>query len=485
MEWWKTVRKIGSSFRRRTPSNGPEGSGGDGPGPLERNYEDWYRTQFEGIPESAPSRQLVIGLDFGTSYTKVALGEVRVSYAVPFMGPDGQASYLLPTILRWAKAGDDAVHLESDRDSSSERIDRLKIRFLEGDTGIEARVHNAAYLALVLRHVRGWLMNQHAGTYGGSRLDWLVNIGLPTDTFFGNELASVYQETVRAAWDLGIQPGPVTMSGAYAAFTNGSSPDTDPDPEPAGSAIHPDKISAFPELAAAVAGYLRSPMRREDLHLLMDVGAGTLDVALFTVWRNADDEPLLPILGMSVTQNGTAYLMKARLHELARPQDIGWSYQNPVPGCREFARQAGAYESSIREVDEEFRREITKTIIELAWDVWKRKYSHFRRRQQAIPLIACGGGMASSLFEEAVTRLVEKGKPLHFSRLRYPKPEKLEVAGAASADIDRLNVAYGLSFDPLDIAHTRGPDEISDDPYDPDGSDRPSSGGTYIDKGMV
>ena len=48
---------------------------------------DWIHTDNTQIDEGnlyKRKQQLVIGLDFGTAFTKVVVGEQRVRYAIPF-----------------------------------------------------------------------------------------------------------------------------------------------------------------------------------------------------------------------------------------------------------------------------------------------------------------------------------------------------------------------------------------------------------------
>jgi len=223
-------------------------------------------------------------------------------------------------------------------------------------------------------------------------------------------------------------------------------------------------------------------MRRQDLHVLLDVGAGTLDVAVFNVYQTEDEEPFLPVFAKSVSRHGTAYLMDARGQRLPAISRLGWSYQDPLPDANEIARRIDAAGSRIAEADEEFRREVKGAVLEPVQYTRDWKYPTSRRWEEGIPIIACGGGMASSYFEETIDELIARSKPFPFYRLRFPRPETLRAPGAAEVDLDRLNVAYGLSFDPFDIAHTRAPDDIDDDPRDPT---PPPYGEPFIDKDMV
>ena len=62
-------------------------------------------TQFPMTKMDAPKQQIVIGLDFGTAFTKVIIGEVRKCYAVPFKNIKSNNPYLLPCFLNVGKQG--------------------------------------------------------------------------------------------------------------------------------------------------------------------------------------------------------------------------------------------------------------------------------------------------------------------------------------------------------------------------------------------
>ena len=107
--------------------------------------------------------QLVIGLDFGTSFSKVVVGETRLRYAIPFDAYSvGNNPFLLPSCLRVLNGGECALGIDG---QGGVLHDNLKMPLIEGDFSDEVRARAAAFLALVLRHTREWLFKTHGTTY--------------------------------------------------------------------------------------------------------------------------------------------------------------------------------------------------------------------------------------------------------------------------------------------------------------------------------
>src|ERR1700728_4370203 len=144
-------------------------------------------TQFEG-PDNRGKRDIVIGLDFGTSSTKVVIQdpETRDAWAVPFEGSGLlENSYLLPSRISIDKDG-----FGSFGDDKS--IAELKIRLMTApdepieDTRSQESPPTASqlcvlYLALVLQQVRGWFLRTKGDAYRTFQLVWQLNIGIPSN----------------------------------------------------------------------------------------------------------------------------------------------------------------------------------------------------------------------------------------------------------------------------------------------------------------
>ena len=173
---------------------------------------DWIltdRTQFDEENLSNDKQQLVIGLDFGTAFTKVVIGEQRIRYAIPFTSFSYKNNpYLLPSILSILDENDECILGETI--GAKTVIDDLKMRLINGDFSDDTKIYIVSYLSLVLRYSRGWLLDTQKKTYQDKLLIWYVNIGLPTDSYDNTKLSDLYADLIQTAWTVSVLPGPVS-----------------------------------------------------------------------------------------------------------------------------------------------------------------------------------------------------------------------------------------------------------------------------------
>ena len=112
--------------------------------------------KFSGPSEEGlrSNKQIVIGLDFGTAFTKVVVGDITYAYAVPFV--NGQ--YLLPSQLHVDKNGGCSFS----KLNSMETISNLKLPIILAKASEAQLCAAATYLALVLSHCRSCIFPRMA-----------------------------------------------------------------------------------------------------------------------------------------------------------------------------------------------------------------------------------------------------------------------------------------------------------------------------------
>ena len=151
---------------------------------------------------------------------------------------------------------------------------------------LAARARAAAYLGLTLREARGYVLNTQAQEYGSYRLRWTVHVGVPSAGYDDRRVKSAFLRVARAAWFLSRRSGSPTLETATAALERTAD----------GAAIEADRdvtgIEVYPEIAALVVGYARSRRRREGLHVIVDVGALTIDICGFGLRDHRGDGPV-------------------------------------------------------------------------------------------------------------------------------------------------------------------------------------------------
>ena len=422
-------------------------------------FQENTSTQFVGVDETWPRIQIVIGLDFGTSYTKVAIGESRIHYAVPFReDQEGVQRYLVPGVLDEDVNGNCAIgSTEAHR-----QFNNLKVPLLQKEFSVDTQARIVAYLALVLRHARGWLMAEHGETYKGYGLEWFVNVGLPTANALDRALTGAYSRIVHAAWGLSVRQEPVTLALAEEALKRAGERLESSVSEDESGFLHPDAISSFPEFVAQVASYVRSPMKSEDLHVLVDIGAGTLDVTVFNVMED-EGEYRYPIMARTVKPLGTEFLMRNRNIKSKKGKELEYQAQDPVPEATDLSVLLGVSLSEIEEMDKEFARKVRENVGEPIRYTKTQRYPMSRKWKEGVPFFLCGGGAKCGFYQKTISEYLELANWSSVLRA-LPRPEGLQAPGLENDQFDRLAVAYGLSMDALDIGELVRPEDIEDVP---------------------
>ena len=405
------------------------------------------------VDQSFQHKQLVIGLDFGTAFTKVVVGEDRMKMAIPLRGNgDNSSDYLLPTVYWSNAAGECSIDVHS-----GVRHSDLKMPIIEGKFSNKDIQKIGCYLALVLRRVRAFIFSDKIDVYGRNYIDWLINIGLPTQSYHDHKLIHVYKRVLQAAWRVSAEPREVTQARIYEILDEPEIlGETD---KVAGTNLHPEAISVFPEFVAQVTGYVRSPLRQPNLHLLIDVGAGTLDVTTFNV-HEEDQEDRFPIFAKAIKPLGTNFLIRHRIKGKAFKENI--DPFSPVPEKHRFAELLQIKLEEMEEIDEPFRQQVNKVLGELIRYTKNRRHPISERWESGVPVFLCGGGANCDVFQEIFHSESGKLAGVPIKLIKLPKPDQLISQEISKSDYDRISVAYGLSFDPLDIGEITREDEVSD-----------------------
>ena len=413
--------------------------------------------------------QLNIGIDFGTSFSKVVVGESRVRYAVPFDDyATGENRFLLPSALCvFPENGECRLGVKQ---RGWDVYDNLKMPLIERDFSEDVQVRAAAFLALMLRHIRTWLFDTHGSVYRDRNLQWFINVGLPTDSYDDEELTSVYLAIVRTAWGVSMLQDNVTLQKVFQFLKqDGLNPSLLKKEDAAPEVYLPDdRFHAFPEFSAHLAGYVQSPRRRDGLHVSVDIGGGTLDITVFNVHEN-NGEDVYPIFARKVVPFGVRYLTAARLQALNKEMEHGHSPFDDLPSNAAFMEKFGMTREQIKGADRSFRKGIAGAVTGALrytkqhrypnapqWDISSSSYG------EPVRSFFCGGGSLAGFYANLLRRFELQGPPCKLRASVLPVPDNLEVPGMTPKGYARLAVAYGLSFDPFDIGQVRRMNEVED-----------------------
>jgi len=424
---------------------------------------------IEGRTTQCPARskhdehEVTIGLDFGTSATKVVIGDssLQKAFAVPFCDAAGVDAYLLPTRL-FEQSTSSLFHGETRtyalRSGAICHRD-LKLGWLANPESIEHQERLLAFLALVIRHARGWLFHEYASVYKSVKIAWRVAIGLPAATILASGPANALDDLVRRAWVASTTERELDTSTVRSVLEQS---DLDEPDAP--------QVTVIPEIAAQVFGFVTShrfDRKALNRYLLVDIGAGTVDASLFRVYPERGRKWNFDFFTAVVQPHGTSNLhvhrvnwwtgllagrakLAALVQQLRDSQfftdsgtEIPVRYTDYLTGIR--VRQSGA---APPDPDQSFLLE--RLIPQIRGDTLCRARDQKllgREDLKNVPIFLCGGGSRMKLYQRIALDLVEKpGITWPTARPQSLElPSDLEVETDLGGDYDRLSVAYGLS----------------------------------------
>lgn len=440
--------------------------GMDGAGVLADFTLEGIRRQLASKPEDATD--LTIGLDFGTSSTKVV---IRDAFASPGVfpvrlagkGTDSEA-YLLPS--RVYKCGD----VYSLSKTGTPVVD-LKLRLLTCNVARPVTQFNdcCAFLALVIRQSRGWLFTEHRDAYARHELNWRVNLGIAARSYQEADKVDLFRRLAWAAANLACDSEASTITvdavdkyrklawdviGGAGASSGSEWP------------IAVSEIDVVPEVSAQLHGFMLSAnwdWGSRPIMMLVDVGAGTVDTALFHVRPQNKERGTLTFYASRVEPNGVMNLHRDRVAWLQRMLPSGAEHQlareyldrignatdmlRPIPsGCGEYLsgyRLSAPGDDVDRKFhDDRYRRQVVGSIHEA-----RTRKGIDSGQLDRVPVLLCGGGSRMQMFAgiaETINQIKEW--TFHVEKAPLPVPPELVDLGWHSDDYDRISVAYGLSF---------------------------------------
>ncbi len=410
--------------------------------------------------------EVILGLDLGTSSTKAV---VRTPFlangralAAPIAGPDAQHSpYLAPTML--VAESDDSLRIAEIGRSGSVPTS-LKVAVMDRPDDTQAIARLACFLALAARRARDWFLETQQEIVSPYELEWIWNLGIPSD---GSGSAARIQEAFLKALN------------AASYLTEFESPIRLNDAERLVATPLPDdpRLTVVPEVVAEVVGYARSHFREEGLHILVDVGATTMDICGFILGEREGDDRY-SLLESSVEPHGIHELHRARivrisedaaLHLVSEAGDLNLS--DPFTRIPESVSDYVSRESSVVEtsaIDSNLSHSYSTQLRVCMKNLRQKRDRNAPGWKTGVPVFLCGGGCSSGFYRDLVKEVSStfESSWRDFAPLRVqhlPLPPQLET----SEDLDemifsRLAVAYGLSFDEFDIGEIIPSEQIPD-----------------------
>lgn len=415
----------------------------------ENKFKRFHNHQL--TDDESNETELFIGFDFGSSTTKVVIGDHNRNTKYPIKFDEQlENAYLKPTSIFLQK--------KTFNFSDGEKLENLKKHLVENrnyktECGeLSALEVTIAYIALVLRQVRHYFFETHSDIYKNDYFVWSIHCGVPSKNYDDKKLCGLFKKAVLAGWDLSIKNENVTVNSVQATLKN--------------IETHPDTVEVFPEVVAEIAGYAKSPLREEGLHLLIDIGAMTTDIAMFNLMKeNRIDK--YPMFSVNVSHYGVIEFQKYQfLQKITDNEKLNESSCNRLKKEIEesvLLEMGGNYFDSLKlengtPLKNVFLKQFKEQIKTVFDETWGKRISEGDKvslrgkntTPKAISVFICGGGSQMSCYDLAIKDCLNGYKSnlglCGFSFKKLKTPENF-----SATYFYRLAVAYGLSMSSNDI----------------------------------
>jgi hypothetical protein len=419
-----------------------------------------------------PTLVAIIGVDFGTAWTKAIIRTPFVlggrAAAVPLGKLLGSGTtYLLPTRIYGSKR-EDLFLVDVGSSSHTQlkttllNISRVRPAWTRSDYTAIALA--AAFLSRTIAAATDWFVTTQLPLYGAQCVRWQINIGIPSAGYDDRLVRDVFGVMAQAAYALSNFSA-VSIDVALRAVENATDKET-----------WVDFCAIVPEVVAEVVGYARSPERRDGLHFMIDVGASTLDVCGFILSGSRRVDRYM-LLTADVQRLGALEIHYRRLrlfrecgYATKGIQAAASNYHEPIPNS--YTEYFGAIARDTRDrfegCETEFVNDCRRVITAALIDLKKMRDPNALAWRDGLPVFVCGGGRRMRLFRDAIKHSektlckVTTAKGLMCQEL--PRPSQLTSRDVSASLFQRLAVAYGLSFDVFDIGEIKAPQQIDDVP---------------------
>ena len=394
---------------------------------------------------SKQQTQCIIGLDFGTAFTK-SIVRFRASDAYPINWSNDiltEEPYLLPSLFSEKSDGTCVLGFLNDAIVH----ENIKMGILDFNSN-EASIISVVFLGLVLRYIRYELLITNSSIFKNYDIQWDLNIGLPTNHWDNESLKSTYQHIARCAWALSEQGSIISIQKARDIFdlinqTN--------------CALEDHNIGIFPEFIAQISSYVKSPQRRQEsyLHLLVDIGAGTIDIVTFNV-HAIDDEDIFPIFEADVCKLGAHYFIKALASESENPP-LAWMDRDAQENSQNLSNKYSIPSDKLLLLYDLFANTIGIKIKSVLGRTKRLRYPNAPAWAYGIPTIFSGGGCHISVYQNAMEKVKVNYK---IEGIIPPIPQDLTSKISDTDLFQRLSVAYGLSFNQFDLGKIKAKGDV-------------------------
>ena len=385
-----------------------------------------------------------LGIDFGTSYTKVCyrFPGFEESGIVTFNGTEVHQAINSSVVNE-----DFQNHLFLENDCS--KVVKRKHKYLkmnlahlsnfDHDEQIEISSLSSWYLAKIIVMSRQWIEEKEKDRLIGRKPTWSANIGVPVEHYDSTSLKD-FKEVFAVAWQWSLNSFlPIDFDQIIINYKQTL------------QSIDFEIINChpIPEIAGAIHSFTTSRESQPGVFVYFDIGAGTVDGVSFHYTQNINCYAgIVEELGVEVLEFNKNQTQRTSL-----------------------------------------KKSVQNLVAEVVMAVIQKDPKGPLREQVNLPVFVGGGGASRDWYREAIYSTYDDFQHKSVKIPRYelkqiPKPLDLEMHGLNDFDFARFSIAYGLSIPAGTLTNTHLPGSVKPAPRNetPSGVSIPFGIPKYPDK---
>lgn len=425
---------------------------------------------FEQVPEVELELLYInLGIDFGTSFTKVCFRDIGQDRSEVVTFTNGQANLdeaLVPTQIAILADGTLRAGLTQAEWAAIEQriktpIKYIKMRLADLDITQESdrwrldrlpeldrpeTVENlcAYYLSRVITRAQSWIRCNKPDLVKNQKIEWSANVGVPVE-YCDSPAIARFKKVLSLAWLLSNEPQTelFTLESLGQRLNQMRSRIAD----------NPIDCHAIPEISAEVWSCLNSREFDDGFYTFFDVGCGTLDGVSFRYWRD-QGEPKVDFYSASVKPLGVSAISQCLATELNIPED---------QVRRDILQSSN---SDLTQSRKQIQQLVGRVVME-----GRQKHGIHRPVfkdlvfEDGLSVLIGGGGSLINFYKITILgthsafQHKNAGIPSYVQKA-IPTPKDFSMNGLSSQDFHRFAVAYGLSIPEGDCPEIRLPSEM-------------------------
>lgn len=434
MDWQDKLKAYKQKLLGQSAADGHASTGAASLANLRARAANTSAGSASAALKSQPPMVMLLGVDFGTSFTKVVWRDWGADdrYGVV---PLGSSDYFRASEV-WRDASDQ-LHLEAP--SAQARTERwLKMRLAEPE-GDPASLEDLVAMSVffVGRAIRDAKAAVSA-EFRGREIQWAGGaLGCPA-AYHDDDRLPLFQRVADAAWAWAADADAPSDLEGLRGWCERNWPD-----------VTATNFEVRAEVAAAVDCFTMRPDASSGVYVFLDVGGGTLDGACFKLDRRSDRKDVY-LFASKVERLGVEEAKRATCQEWA-PKVDAVAEQLMRTGQGEFKAELGW-------LKRELYRFIGTLIVEGKGDenwlqlafqrpaAW-RSLDDQLKDARPLPIFLGGGGMAHSVYRECADTVWAKNSlgKYDIPRLATGEFTPPNAEWPQAAPFHRCAVAYGLT----------------------------------------